>query len=105
MKILDDAKEIIAERGADYGGFMESFNRASTIATALTNKNITPYDVAAVMMAVKQSRIGNDPMKYDSWVDLINYCVFASFFASPSQRKNQKVTDEEVEAIVGMFRE
>lgn len=104
MKILDDAKEIISERGSDYGGFVESFNRASSIASTLSGKAITPYDVAVVMMAVKQARINNDPMKYDSWVDLIAYCGFASYFASPKQRKS-KVTDEEVEFIMGNLRE
>jgi hypothetical protein len=104
MKILDDAKEIISERGSDYGGFVESFNRASAIASTLSGKDITPYDVAVVMMAVKQARINNDPMKYDSWVDLIAYCGFASYFASPSQRKG-KVTAEEVEFIMGKLRD
>lgn len=104
MKILDDAKDIITERGADYGGFIESFNRAATIASALTGKTITQYDVASIMMAVKQARIGNDPMKYDSWVDLIAYCTFASYFSSPKQRKS-KITDEEVDFIMENLRE
>ena len=104
VKILDDAKEIISERESDYGKFVESFNRASAIASTLSGKDITSYDVAVVMMAVKQARINNDPMKYDSWVDLIAYCGFASYFASPTRGKS-KITDEEVEFIMETLRE
>jgi hypothetical protein len=79
--ILKSAQSIVNQRGNEYGDMSASFVRASTIASAISGKTISSYDIAVVMMAVKMSRIGHNKSKPDSWVDLVNYTTFAAQFA------------------------
>lgn len=79
--VLKSAQSILQQRSNEYGDISASFVRASTIASAIAGKPVSAYDVAVVMMAVKQSRIGHNKNSVDSWVDLINYTTFAAQFA------------------------
>jgi hypothetical protein len=79
--VLKSAQSIVNQRGNEYGDLSSSFVRASTIASAISGKPISSYDIAIVMMAVKMSRIGHNKNKADSWVDLVNYTTFAAQFA------------------------
>lgn len=76
--ILDEAKAIIGERGADYGGFEQNFERISRLACIATGMNISPYEVALIMSCLKLARIRQAPRKRDSYVDLIAYVAFAA---------------------------
>jgi hypothetical protein len=76
--ILDEAKEIISERGADYGGFENNFDRISRLASISTGLNISGYEVALIMVALKLARIRQAPRKRDSYIDAIAYLAFAA---------------------------
>lgn len=77
-KILDEAKEIISERGADYGGFEANFDRISRLSCIATGMNVSAYEVALIMTCLKLARIRQAPRKRDSYVDAIAYLAFAA---------------------------
>jgi hypothetical protein len=75
--VLDEAKEIIGERGQNYGGIEENFSNISTIVMSSTGIAPDPHDIAMVMVGVKLARIKQSPGKRDSYLDAINYLAFA----------------------------
>ncbi len=76
-KILEEAAEIIGERGRDYGGVENNFRNIADIYRAATGQQISPYDVAMMMVSLKLARIQMSPRKKDHYIDLINYAAFA----------------------------
>lgn len=77
-RIIDEAVQLVGQRGKQYGGIREGFNRAALIASATLSKPITPYEVATILRAVKQSRLSVDIGHMDSHLDGINYAAFAA---------------------------
>lgn len=75
--ILREAAALIDDRGVNYGGVEENFERAASIASLKLNKTVTPYDVAIIMESVKDARRATAPDHYDSHIDGINYRAFA----------------------------
>lgn len=76
-KILEEAAEIIGERGRDYGGVEKNFSNIAEIFNRATDQHVEAYDVAMMMVCLKLARIKTSPHKKDNYVDLINYCAFA----------------------------
>lgn len=58
-----------------------SFDKISKIASIILGKQVTPYDVATILHAMKLSRISNDPTNPDHYIDGINYMAFMGQFA------------------------
>jgi len=75
--ILKAAAELINERGVNYGGIEQNFERAAAIATLKLDKHITAYEVAIILESVKDARRATSPDHYDSHIDGINYRAFA----------------------------
>lgn len=75
--ILDEAAALIGDRGANYGGIEQNFERAAAIASLKLNRPVTAYDVAIVLESVKDARRAIAPQHYDSHIDGVNYKVFA----------------------------
>ena len=80
----------ITQRGEEYGDAAPSFTRAAIIASTILGRKMSAYDISVVMMAVKLSRINNQPEHLDSWVDLTAYAAFAAQF---SQSRNAPAGD------------
>jgi hypothetical protein len=76
-EILTAAAARIDDRGVNYGGIEQNFERAASLATLKLNRNISAYDVAIVMESVKDARRATCPDHYDSHIDGINYRAFA----------------------------
>lgn len=76
-QILASALALINERGVEYGGIEENFERAAAIASLKLNKSITPYEIAIVLESIKDARRAVSPDHYDSHIDGINYRAFA----------------------------
>ena len=76
--ILRLSLSTIGERGKDYGNHLSSFGRAATIAGTLLGRDVDPFEVGVIMMAVKMSRISKTKKHKDSWVDLIAYTAFSA---------------------------
>lgn len=79
--IYNSALEIINQRGRNYGGVEDSFERAAIIASMKLDAHISAYDVAVIMESVKDARRAVDPGHADSHIDGLNYRAFAMMFA------------------------
>ena len=75
--ILEAAMALIDNRGVNYGGIEQNFDRAAKIASLKLDKTISPYEVAIVLESVKDARRAISPDHYDSHIDGINYRAFA----------------------------
>ena len=82
--ILQAAAALIAERGVNYGGIEQNFERAASLASLKLNKTVTAYDVAIIMESVKDARRATAPDHYDSHIDGINYRAFALMLSGAS---------------------
>lgn len=84
IELLKEAAEILGARGQQYGDITPSFNRAASAISMLTRCETLDYEVALQMLGVKLSRIANDPLHRDSYIDAINYLVIAYSLAEKS---------------------
>lgn len=75
--ILSNASRTFAQRGEQYGDVDNTFAKASIIASASINKNLSSHDIAMVLMAVKMARISNNPAHLDSYEDMSVYSAIA----------------------------
>jgi hypothetical protein len=76
--ILDEALIITdGARRVDYGSVEESFQKISTVASVLCNKEITPKDIALIFIAQKLTRESNKHTR-DNLVDICGYTRLAS---------------------------
>ena len=75
--ILNEASNLIDDRGVNYGGIEQNFDRAAKIASLKLDKHISPYEVAIILESVKDARRAVAPEHYDSHIDGINYRAFA----------------------------
>ena len=80
-EIYESALAIINQRGQNYGGVEDSFERAAIIASMKLDAHITAYDIAIIMESVKDARRAIDPTHADSHIDGLNYRAFAMLFA------------------------
>lgn len=83
--ILEAAMALIDNRGVNYGGIEQNFDRAAKIASLKLDKTISPYEVAIVLESVKDARRAISPDHYDSHIDGINYRAFALLLSGASK--------------------
>jgi hypothetical protein len=77
QSLLDAAKQIVDERGKDYGDSQKSFERIAKFWSAYKGVEITPKDVAAMMILLKISRwVTSD--KPDTLLDIVGYAECAA---------------------------
>lgn len=82
--LLTIAFETINARGPDYDNandISENYREAAAIASVILGKEVTPRDVAMVMVCVKLIRAKSDPHKLDNYVDAASYIAFSACFA------------------------
>lgn len=80
IKLINAAADTVRDRLEDYGTASENFDRIAKLASILLGRAVTRYDVSVIMTAVKLSRMVQNPMKVDSYVDGIAYMAFAGEF-------------------------
>lgn len=76
-EILQKAASLVKDRGVNYGGIEQNFERAAAISSLKLNKTVTAYEVAIILESVKDARRATAPDHYDSHIDGINYRAFA----------------------------
>lgn len=79
--VLTSAVNTLRDRGARYGNEDMMFDKASRIASILVDRIVTPWEIAQIMIAVKQVRMSVDPKHEDNYVDIVNYTAFGAQFA------------------------
>lgn len=83
MSILDEAATIIAgDRETDYGTAERNLCRISTMWTAYLGHDVTPRQVAMMMVLLKVSRDSNKP-KADNLIDIAGYAALADQLDAP----------------------
>jgi len=119
-RILDKAKETIAERGKPYGGVEDNFGRIARLWNVyLANEygtdhgcEITPENVASMMALLKLARLANQKSHEDSWVDAAAYVAIAGELAHRgdageaqwvAERENEGGVDEVTDAEIQNF--
>ena len=71
---FDQAVESIGyDRVEDYGDPFTSFNRVAHMWSAIAGVDISPQQVAHMMIALKLSRLQTNPNHLDSYVDIVGY--------------------------------
>jgi len=85
--LLKQASELIGERGADYGGIENNFQLIADIASLRLGRDIHPYEVAVIMVSVKNARNFANPSHMDSRLDAMNYEAFAALFAKDYEQQ------------------
>lgn len=77
-EILKIANEITnGNREEHYGKPEDNFQRIANLWSSYLGKQVTPTDVAALMILMKVARTQNDPFHIDSWVDICGYAACA----------------------------
>jgi hypothetical protein len=80
-ELLKLAGDVIAERGANYGGIEDNFQLIADLSSLRLGRNFHPYEIAVIMACVKNARAFSSPDHLDSHVDAMNYEMFAATFA------------------------
>ena len=77
-EILSKAHDAVNTRGTDYGSPAENFERIAAIWSAYADTEFTVEDVGIMMMIVKMSRLMENPVHEDSWVDIAGYAAITA---------------------------
>lgn len=75
-ELLDKCKEIVnGARQENYGSPEENFHRIAAFWSVYLKRNITPADVAVLMILMKTARLQNNIKHEDSWIDIAGYAA------------------------------
>lgn len=73
-EILHAAHEAVTvDRAATHGAAEQSFSRIAAIWSARLGLNITPAQVAILLIDLKTVRAWGNPLHCDNWVDIAGY--------------------------------
>ena len=74
-KTLFELEETLLRRGDNYGGPAENFKRIATLWSDWLGVEVDEKDVGIMMILLKIARLKNEPMHYDSYLDIGGYAV------------------------------
>ena len=80
--ILDEAKDLIADRGKDYGLAAINHLRIAKYWSTYLERHIEPHQVAICMALVKVARLQETSLHSDSYKDGAAYIALAGQIAS-----------------------
>ena len=104
--ILMHSAVIVNERGQDYGDPEFLFEVAAQMATLITGKHLTKYDITSVLEAVKLARRRVNPLLDDNYVDNVNYTAFSAQFsgeAFTAAMPAQPTEEDDIAAMAKRF--
>lgn len=71
--LLNEALDIINERGADYGDQLQTAQNVADAMNALFGLNMQAHHVPAFNVVQKLQRMRTNPAKRDNWADIAGY--------------------------------
>ena len=75
-EILDTAKEAVTkDRAATHGDLEGNFRMIAALWSTRLGADITPHQVAIMMIDLKTARAWGNPAHQDSWVDMAGYAA------------------------------
>lgn len=87
--ILEEAHDIVFERAAEkermYGEFIEGMEQTARIASEMSRKDITTFDVYNVLIALKLSRASWN-YKEDNYLDALAYMASLDQYLKTKQK-------------------
>ena len=87
--ILDKAKSIInGERQGTYGSPEDSFQVIANFWSSYLNTDLTPHDVANMMILLKIARNAGGVYKDDNWIDICGYAAIGGELQDKYNKEN-----------------
>ena len=86
--LADAGMKINGDRARDYGDALENHTRIALMWGAILGREITPSQVAVMMIALKISRLANQPEHLDSWVDVCGYAALGGEFCNDTEEES-----------------
>ena len=80
--ILDEAKQLLADRGNEYGDSTLNHIQIARLWSVYLDKNIEPHEVAICLILTKISRIKTTKNHADSYADICAYSAIAGQITS-----------------------
>lgn len=88
-EILDTAKNIInGEREGTYGKAENSFKTIANLWSGYLDMNVSPIDVANLMILMKIARNSSGVYKEDNWIDI---CGYAALGGEIQEKENNEL--------------
>lgn len=84
--ISEAADHISGDRAAAYGDAREGFARVAQMWSGILGVEVPVEKVAMMMVALKLSRLSQNPDNRDSWVDVIGYAALGAEVANVKDR-------------------
>lgn len=73
---LDAAADaVLKDRNVTHGPPEDSLGNIASMWSSYLGKELSPHDVAAMMILFKVARIKTNPQHADSWVDAVGYAA------------------------------
>lgn len=79
--IISSAAATVGQRGKNYGGVTDMFEKVAHVAGLITGKTYSKYEITTILEAVKLVRRSVNPLVDDNYIDGINYMAFSALFA------------------------
>lgn len=84
----------------EFEAYEPSYRRVALIASAILNRQITPYEVSVIQMSLNLSHVAVRPDKIDEWTGAITQASLAAQLAgSKTEAHNEVVLDTVKSAI------
>ena len=105
--ILMHSAVVVNDRGEQYGNPEFLFEVAAQMATLITGKQLTKYDITSVLEAVKLARRRVNPLLDDNYVDNVNYTAFSAQFSgeafTAADTPAQTTEEDDIAAMAKRF--
>lgn len=88
--VIQEATQIVAKRGRDYGDPRPNHERIAAIWTVILGRKIEPHEVVLCMLGVKVARLVETPDHRDSMIDLCGYSDCLDIITGASRAASQK---------------
>jgi hypothetical protein len=86
--LADAGMKINGDRARDYGDAYENHSRIAMMWSAILKRDVSPSEVALCMIALKLSRLANQPEHLDSWVDVCGYAALGGEFCDDAEEES-----------------
>jgi hypothetical protein len=100
--ILMHSAVVVNDRGEKYGDPEFLFEVAAQMATLITGKHLTKYDITSVLESVKLARRRVNPTLDDNYIDNVNYTAFSAQFAGEAFTAGSPAQPTEEDDVVAM---
>lgn len=85
-EVLDTAKRYVTQdRQTVHGPAEDTFGLIAKLWSAYLTVEVTPVDVANLMVLLKVARAQQNPQHYDNYTDMAGYAACAAELAHPPQ--------------------